>query len=577
MAGMDKAVHLRTAWITGGLLSGAVLGGTLFPAARTWGVHFLAYYGWTMQAAAAIAAVAAVALLWTPRGSHSSHQNAKPPIRNIPDWLLVLGCGLLFTTLRAATPLLGDGQVWINEIASGTSDYLHNRAPLTLFLLHWIFEGLHPLTGLTAERLIAASSVIAGMITVAAWLRLSRTLGVSRSDALLGAFAWGGIALFCGYAETYMLMTAAVTWMLVRMLESLRRERVDYFVPFLALLGAALNWAAVVFLPAAAVYFMWAAGRRTLSPRQVFGATVLLIAAAASAYFFCGWHRGTNVLLPLIPVAGWTGAHVLSLRHAVDLANALLLAAGPLGVLLFLYIRDRAKPAVWWNSETLILFTVLLFPLAALIMHNPQLGMARDWDIAAALLAGAPIVTMVILPQNRSTVRVYRSILIAWIILVIVPWIGVQASTARSLTRFADLLRLDPSRSESGWDYLASYCFQHGRYDDWANCNIEALQRSPNPRYHANLALYYAMQQQWESARFHAGIARSIVMADSALTEWERNVTSPVRLWALGSQYNKQRNPDAAGRTWAVAEILAPGNITMNREQRSQSAGTINP
>lgn len=558
---------MKSSWIQragASLLFGAVAAGTLFPAARTWGVHFLAYYGWPMIAA--VMGAAAAVLLWPRLMAAGTAGRIASQMRRIPDWMLVVGGGLLFTALRAATPLLGDGQVWINEIASGTSDYLRNRAPLTLFSLHQLYALLHPLTGIAAERLIAISSIVGGMFVLAAWLRLSRMLGTARGDVLLTGFAWGGIELCCGYVETYVPMTAAVTWMLVLMLASIHRARVNHAVLPLGLLSIAFNWAAVVFLPALAAYYWIFTRRASPRPKLIFVASGALLAAAAILYFVLGWARGTDVLLPLIPAAGWTGAHVLSPRHAADLINVLLLAAGPLGLLLFLYIEDRNSTGRSWDSASLLMFTVLAFPLAALIMHNPQLGMARDWDIAAALLAGVPVFSIMLLSRLSKGQRAVRATFAAWIILVTIPWLGVQASPVRSMNRFRGLLRLDPQQSESGWDFLASYSYQRGMFDQWAASNREALQRSENPRYHANLALYHAMRQQWDDARRHATSARAIVMADSALSEWERNVTSPARLLALGVQYNKQRNPDAAGQTWIVANMLAPGNVQMNRE-----------
>jgi tetratricopeptide (TPR) repeat protein len=164
-----------------------------------------------------------------------------------------------------------------------------------------------------------------------------------------------------------------------------------------------------------------------------------------------------------------------------------------------------------------------------------------------------------------DTVRAYldssaraHALLAVWVLFLIIPWIGVQASEVRSLERFRDLLRLDPVKGESGWDYLSSYYFHRNRMDEWGQCNIEALRYSDNPRYHANAALFFSMKRDWPNAKYQAGLARMAIMADSVLSEWETNVSDPSALISLGKSYEQQSYVNDARQSYDVAARLQP-------------------
>lgn len=553
------------------LLAGVVWA-LVAPQQRLWGLHFLSYYPVIMR----VVLFGLAALMLVMGFSRVRWRGLLPELPKATllspqqgDIILALACGVLFVLFSSATALLGDGQLWLNDIQAGTSDYLRDRAPLTLFLLHTLYGWLNPLTGIGAVRLFALTSAVAGTLAVLGWLKLARYLHMRRVTGLLFGFAWGGVALFFGYIETYVMMTAVVTWAMVLMIISLREDKPSWFVPVLSVLAVGFNLAAVVFLPAIVVYLWRMLSGRPLKPRRILWFSFLVIALALIAYFVFGWYRGTDVLLPLMPTEHAFGDYVFSLRHLADLANGFLLGAGAFIVLLMAFFAVERKGGFRWDDEKLVLLLALLFPLAACIMHNPQLGMARDWDICAVLLVTAPVASLVcwdaIQPFVDSSSRAH-ALLAAWLLVMIIPWIGVQASESRAVERFRDLLRLDPEKSETGWDYLSSYYFHGNRVDEWGQCNIEALRYSDNPRHHANAALFFSMKRDWPNAKYQAGLARVAVMTDSVLTEWEANVTDPSALIALGNSY--ERHSDIADtrksyvadarQSYEVAALLQP-------------------
>jgi hypothetical protein len=549
---------LKISRIGFGVLFAAVVCGLLVPHARTWGFHFLAYYSVAARIVLLILALAIIAVgTARPRNSRpnplQSLENFFGPLAT--DFLLAFACGIVFVLCSAATPLMGDGQLWLNEVMSNASDYARNRAPLTLLSVHGLYGILSPL-GFAAQRVFGLTSALAGVASVLAWLRLRRHLGTDLLSCLLLGFSWSGVAFFCGYIETYVLAAALLTWTFVLVIISLDRGRPSWIPVLLGLIAPAFSFAFIVFVPALAVYVWWTIKRKSLSPRTVLFSSFCLLVVAATVYFSLGWYHGNDLFLALRQVA--------TRAHGLDFINSIFFVAGPFLVLVAAWLI-AVRFRILWSVKQLVLFLAILFPLIALIMHNPQLGMARDWDIAALLLLAAPVISMLIWSRvtlDVSAVRQVKSFLAAWILLIIVPWIGVQASSERTIHRFTDLLALDPASAATGWDYLGSYDLHRGDVDGWSRCNLEALRYSPNPRYHVNLAFYFALKRDWKPAFAHADAAHAAILADSSVTERESEVVDSRQIVALGKSYLDRAYLSDARLAFELAAHLEPHALT---------------
>jgi hypothetical protein len=533
-----------------GLLLAGLLAGWIAPHERTWGMHFLAYLPPVAQVVLVILALAAVVWLWR-RG------------RTLPGvaetawarWTIALAGGVVFLLLAAKTSLLGDGELWLNDLQAGTDPNPAARAPLLLRSYNLVYPALHQSIHLDARLFFILVSVIAGVITLLAWLRLGKLLRVPWPAVLMLGLAWGGIALFFGYVEMYPLLVAAVSWMLVLMISSLRTGRRGTAVGAagLGVVALALNHLAVVFIPALLAFALHRFFRLRLQRRTVLWGTVAVLGICGAVYFLLGWWRGTEFFLPLLPpgtasATNPNGRAIFSLAQGLDVLNALFLLAGPLVLLVLL--KRRAE----WNAERGILWLALIFPLAGLIVHNAQLGGARDWDIAACFLVVVPVLGMT-LWQELHPQRAL-ALLAGWILLVTVPWIAIQHSEGLTIRRFRDLLALDRGSSPSGWDYLASHYKRQDDLVNWAACFQEAVHVAPNPRHYANLALYYSVNAQWAEAEASAQAAWIEVNRDSSISDWERQVTDPAAFWQLAKDYRLRYRSDHAERAMRVARIL---------------------
>lgn len=543
------------------LLICGIVAGSCWPQERLWGLHFLAYYSLVQQLTFWLLAACALGLaLWRP--AWLAERRDIPADSPWKDFLWVAGSGWVFWVWSAAAPLLGDGQLWLTGIGAHVVTYTTSREPLTLFIYHRLFAVLNPL-GIQAASLVKWLSIVAGIVSVTAWLTLARHLKVNRLTALLLCGTWSGVELFFGYAETYSLMTASATWMVVLMIISPRTGKPSRLVYPLAAVSIALSYIAVTYLPAVIAYGWWAR-KKTLKIRK----TAIIVAgsfiAAAALYFGAGWHHGNLILMPLFSFWSENGYAVFTWAHGIDLVNDLFFTAGPFFVLALAFGLRGRKKLNMSDASMAILSLLVIYPMAARIMHSSGLGMPRDWDIGAAFLVAAPPLALVLWKEwalSKSAAAQVRALLAAWMLIAIVPWIGVQSSESRSLKRIYDLLRLDPPYRECGWVMLASYYYQHGHFEDWGRCTREAARLKNNPRLHANLAFYYANNRNFEQARIHAAFARQLIEADSVITDWEDYVTDPNALLELGKDNLAKLRLGDAGKVFAIAEMLSPKSL----------------
>ncbi|MBU0508589.1 tetratricopeptide repeat protein [bacterium] len=544
------------------LLGVGILLGQFFPQARTWGFHFLSYYSWAAKSGFIAAGLLAAAGIITRRKSSAFLDPASPPASSsvLNDVLIAALFGVIFYLFRAAAPVLGDGQLWINELGEGSVPFWHRRGPLTLALYDLLYTWWKSGGGIGPELVFAVSAALAGAVTVFAWLRVGRSLQVGIPVVLLIGFQWGGIAQFFGYAELYAVMIAMMSVGFALMLTGLRRGKFNVAVPILGLAAPFFHLIAVTFLPAIAAYTWWGITRRTPSVKLVTSAVAALLGIAALVYVFSGWYKGTDILLPLWPRPDWSYA-ALSLTHLLDLANGLALVIGPaIGILIGGWILHRfAQPTA--RPEPAILTLAAGVPLAAYFMHNPQLGMARDWDIGAALLCAIPFALLFFwteISAHRRFARVMVAVFAFWLCVQTLPWLGVQASETRSIARFENLLHLDRDKSATGWDYLAAYWGRRNKLDKVAQCYTEAVKVSPNVRYRRALAVCYASQRDWANAKREATAVAGVVFADSIVTSWEAKLIDFRPFLQAAGRFLELGDLDNAHQMYQLAVILNP-------------------
>ena len=137
-----------------------------------------------------------------------------------------------------------------------------------------------------------------------------------------------------------------------------------------------------------------------------------------------------------------------------------------------------------------------------MVTFNPNLGLARDWDVVTAALW--PLVAWAAWRLATSDLRAVRSQVAAALtgcaLVVSVPFVLVQAGERSSLARFETLLSMDRSRSAYGWENVATYYEDKGDLVNRIRCWKSALAVEDNPRYQINAGVALRLKGDLEEA-----------------------------------------------------------------------------
>lgn len=367
----------------------------------------------------------------------------------------------VFYLLRTPTHFLGDG-VLVGELV-GLGSLFRAHDLMDYFLHRVLFLALHDVGDMSESfRLYAALSCAAGFAAVTAallLLRRSRLPAASRTWIFLLWLLAAPVLIFCGYVESYGFVSVAMLGFLWSGALAQRGEAPPWlpglfyglalFFHTTALFAApALLWLALRPGPASgrAGRGRWA--RDVLLPAV--GIPLIGVAIHVASGYDMTWFRrdfleSKNQRHVLVKPGGSHG--FFTLNHGRDLANWILLVA-PVTLLLLLTrlraLRERLRePDVAFLTAQAVAF-VLPF-----LLLDRKIGAARDWDLLTPQIAGLPFLAVLLWQQPDGTRRDEKrarafpadvaAASVATGLLLLVPWLGVNASRDASLARFDDL------------------------------------------------------------------------------------------------------------------------------------------
>jgi len=510
------------------------------PGQRLWGVNHLAFYPVALRIVLlALTGVALVPLVG--RRFYELQLSVVERIRAQQTALvyavpaLSLAAIVGFFKLKAATWLLGDGQVIANQLM-----HLFSRPASIPFLAAKTFESdpiapgtqiiyilaahaVRPIMGEdTANGIIVLNCVIGGafvFLLLTAALRSS--LSTNQTVWLIGlTLTSGTIQLFFGYVENYGLVYFLGCLYTVLAVRALHGRSV--WLPLIPLvLALVCHVESVLFLPSYGFLIAWrfvSRDRERILSRLAPALTLLVAAGALVAAWLTPLRR---FFLPLLPTGEYA---VLSPRHWVDIGSELLLLApvlpliATMGWILLstplrpehrLSVRNKGgKNAAWlstgeeWHFAMLLVVPCVIY----LVFFNPEIGMARDWDLFSILNIGLVLLAMLVLTRfelrggNIDRVKAPLASGFFLALVLVVSWVGINASPVRSTARFEQILTYDRTHASYAYENLARSYRSQNRLPEAIHAAENACAISNNPRQLALLARYYAEYGDTESS-----------------------------------------------------------------------------
>lgn len=478
-----------------GLVGLLVLAGVLLGTRHTWGFDHLAYLPrWT--AAIVVPFVAVVFLAGAPRRSghglparlHHLLFHWRP---GVVVWPAL--AGILFYLLRTRAHFLGDGYLLLDVLGSR-----HEPRPLESFG-YIVLKQLRALFASAPDPSLAAyraASIAAGMAGLLMVRRLAPRTGWEPARQLLFAglyLAGGSTLLYCGYVENYAFLYAFLTAFVLGGAAA-ASGRAPLRLPALLLgAAAAAHLSAVLALPALAALALagsagsgrWKRLVAALSPTLVVIAALaafLMLREGGAAALAAGLRDDANLGRPLRLL---TGAHgLVSWRTPADVLNLLVLVA-PVPMVLLLAAR-RGAPASAPGDPAVRFLAVLGGTLgAAMLLIDPKLGAARDWDLLAAHASALTALAVAVVPPAH--LRPGR--LTAAALACSLPWFMLSLDAPAAAGRLAVVARGFPPYAQSyAFEGLGMYYRDRGESAKAADMYRTATMILPgNARFHALL------------------------------------------------------------------------------------------
>lgn len=536
-----ESVRRATIVIPAILLAALFVAAGAIPIASLWGFNHLRYfpqYGLVLYAVLLALALlpASASRLRLLFDRISRRIGNMPPVGRV---LAVAGLSaVVFYILRVHVHSLGDGYQRIYQIEQGYA-YFHSE-PLDFFLHAVLYRALM-LFGITSGELTYTTfSIVAGtaFVTTVSLFRFPRGRDSSLLKLLLIFF--GGSQFFFGYVESYSLVYIfSVLYLLFAARFLVANEGLPAASVMLAL-AMLSHITAVIFLPSF-LYLIYHS-LKYCRPRQ-FSTTYLPTIIGVSPFVAIVaqeiWLRVTvseyipsvsGGILPLYSAAEYS---ILSQSHLFDIVNQFLLVCPAALILLVHLFVQKCR-----NNRTKglkpFVYSTAFFSLLMLLVVDPKLGFARDWDLLAAPAAtvGLGIVLLAVLYDGKVRWGDYtRFVLISFGVFFFSSWVLTNATTSRQLARAEELLTL----SDKGLGYSTELLAHYYRFTAKDNEKaLQLLQRvsgiARNPRVYSKIAKIQleleddkeALKSIFAGLELDSNYAELHVMAGSAFTRMDK-------------------------------------------------------
>lgn len=436
-----------------------------------WGINHLHYYPFY---AAIIFGLLGLSVIFLPRSDKLSHiiektaasyAGIKPSIRVVITSIVAL---VLFYLLRTRVYTLGDGYLRVYQISQ---DLMYNYTEPLDFYLHAVSFKIFSVTAnITAESIYIWYSIICGTLFAAFLCRFD----FEDEDILdsvwlkLMIFSFGGIQLFFGYVESYSLIYPASILFVLYGYRFYHTNKGALTLSMLMIVALSSHLMGAILLPAYFFLIIRDFAKRGFRNNlvRIIGPSLLILTVVILALFdYRDWKLTSELRTPFfdrfLPLAGNYG--IFSFSHFIDVVNELLLVLpGTIVLLPFLAgIKNNKRSKIG-------LFAILVVPAGLFVLIiDPQLGFARDWDLFAvpvAIIGTATLMQYLYNGRFRSLSQRAKITAVCFGIIMTGLWILTNASESRQLDRAEDILMQTNKSQGYGLELLAHH-YSEKRHD----------------------------------------------------------------------------------------------------------------
>ncbi|MFH1313830.1 MAG: hypothetical protein ABIJ00_11480 [Candidatus Eisenbacteria bacterium] len=496
---------------------------SFLPDKRLWGINHLAFYPVPIR----LGTLGLIALSFVPGVARGLNSLLKAGIERLAAhsrrvvWvsiIIAIVATTIFVGFQSSTLLLGDGKLvadnfkhtFLSDTTMVTNNPLwilkgESIAKGATLLYYWFTKASFTVFSWPPLKAMRILNCLLGGILVLVFMRIP-----FKSWLATVALTSGTIELFFGYVENYTaLMLFAVLYAVSGFILIQRKCATWLFAALACLvLGTFMHIQGILLAPSFALLLIWFL---TYKRRKHVLTVVspLLIALVLIGTYVAGALPGQGEhLLPVRASAGSTG--ILSSSHWLDVFNELLLLLPMFPVFVFMTVAlMRSRRYVEEHFALHLLVPCLLF----LMVFDPKLGMARDWDLFTITSVG--LISLAMLMAKRFLSRCRRSALslvttpvIVMSAALAVSWIGINSSEEKSTRRYESILSYDTTFGQYAYETLAKQYHDGHRLKEAITAMEKAVSFSYNSRLYILLSVYYRDDGQLVNA---AGMLRPVL------------------------------------------------------------------
>ncbi len=449
---------------------------SVFPEGRVWGFNLLAFFP-TIVRVMAIPVIVLVPIalhlarrFLTEPKSENNVKDAQGPIQ------ISIFVGLMtamFYFFRASNQFEGDGYAAIANLASAHPLLKYRNLGAVL-----AESGLYHLLGRGGEHTAWLAYQLISYLSGAGFLILSILVSRAlfertreRVLMILGMAVGGYALLFFGYAENYPLFVVSIVFYLYAGILIVKGRAGWWLILVANALAVFLHIFGLMLLPAT-VFILLRSPRmgKWIGSQSIFAKTslsLIVVAASASCFFYLFY---TNyffrfAFLPILSdrftVNGYT---IFSSKHLVDLLNLLFIMC-PGILVLIVSSGAKASKRLWRDATIKFLLVATASTALTVVIFDPKLGMARDWDLFA--FAGVPLNlllwTIALSPKEQNRNRYFAVILAIFLgVFFLSARVAIKKNDRVAIKRVYSFIPLDPVRNNKNEFVVSRYYFDTG-------------------------------------------------------------------------------------------------------------------
>ncbi len=536
-----------------------ILSAQFIPVTSLWSLNQLQFLpDWTRHLSV-VGALTAITLVFMPIGVRRTEQislsldNFLFSSGRKRQVILALVCGAFFLALRVDIHLLGDGYTVLSILSRGETYILQWTEPGAILAIRAVQTILGGFTEQTARLAFQIVSVFSGIVTIYNLQRIIVQLfqhTAARIFALVTFLGSGVLLLFMGYVEHYLLLWAAASVFFNLSIKTLRGDGHSLAVIVSFAVTCFMHLQALYFAPAV-LYLLWEkiSATRLRESLHRFRFHLLIGAALIGlAVLFWGYYTFLEFEAMFLPPFEGRPASpdyaVFSAKHLLDIFNEVLtILPGALVIATLLMVQHTRRPV---DSILRFLLVASSGSLLFLLLIDPVLGMARDWDLFSLTLLPLSLTGLYLLRNNAKDqfVKILPSYIVISV-LISGSNIAVNSSTVMAENRFRSLLGYYGAKERGGWVIFSNYLEKKGEVNRARMFINEMREQFPEDR---SLRLFY---RHLETGKFSKALTLAKDMAQS----------DPFRsdfLQALGNAFGKTGGLDSAKYYYEQAIKLRP-------------------